>query len=258
MKRAIIQKGIYATIALGAVSLIVGLCGCNTEKLPDFHPDATATTVQIKREAGMEIALEPFFDPQRTRQFFGINAVAEGVGIMFVRISNNTSNQIFLVEKKNFQFLLPGVFSGQNPDTNTSERVNARYQQNSANRLAMQNAWADAVMTAERNAQISTRFQPGMGQPSPMENASMALAGADIVTFLFEFSRFSHSTEVQRNFVDKEMPDQTLAPGQSMDGFLYYVIAPKNRKWASGGMMKVDMTETKSRESISMIIPLSP
>jgi len=242
---------------LGLFSLNVLLCGCNTEKLPDYHSDATATTVQIKREAGMEIALDPFIDSRRSRQFFGLNATDEGIGIIFVRISNYTSNQTFLVEKKNCQFLLPGVSAGQNPDTKTSERVNARLQQDSDRTLAMQTAWADAVMNAERNAQISTRFQPDMGQSSAVESASMALAGADVMTFLFQFAKLSHSTEVQRNFVDKEMPDQTLAPGQSMNGFLYYVIAPKNHKWASAGMMKVDMTETRSHESISMIIPFS-
>jgi hypothetical protein len=71
---------------------------------------------------GVEVAVDPFVESERTEKYFDINAVAEGIGIVFVRVSNNTSNQTFIVEKKNFQLVLAGSSSDENADTQTIER----------------------------------------------------------------------------------------------------------------------------------------
>ena len=83
------------------------------------------------------------------------------------------------------------------------------------------------------------------------------MSGGDAVTFIMQLYKVSRDSEVTRNFVAKEMPDQTLSPGESMEGFIYYRIAPKNRQWSRGGKMKVSLTDTKSQEPMLMTIPWS-
>ena len=168
----------------------------------------------------MEVALDPFVESGRTEEYFGINAAAEGIGIVFVRVSNNTTNQTFLVEKKNFQLVLAGVSSGQNVETNSIERSTAGGQ----------------------TVAIVGAVASGLGGMAVM------IVGGSMI---------SHSMEIQRNFVGKEMPDQTLAPGENMEGFVYYRPVPKNGAWSRGATMKINMTETTSHENISMTIPLS-
>jgi hypothetical protein len=257
MKSVIIQTRPFATISLGALSLITLLCGCSTARLTDFHPDATASTVRIGWEAGMEIALDPFVEPQRTQQFFGINAVANGIRIVFVRVSNNTTNQTFLVEKKNFQFLPARVSSGQNADTETSERYGAAAQHDRDTAVAAHLEYDNAVIGGAINAQEHARIPPTLDRTTPAANVAMGTIGGDAVFGLIELAKLSHATEVERNFVGKEMPDQTLAPGQSMEGFIYYRTVPKDREWSRGATMKISLTETKNHEPISMTIPLS-
>ena len=193
------------------------LAGCGTDRLPDYNSSprtAAAPTVRTGRESGMEAALDPFVEPSRTKQYFGINAAAEGIGIVFARISNHTTNQTFLVQKANFHLIPAGAASGQNAETKTIERDK------------------DTGMVME---------MVGAG-------GLMGLAGASMV---------AHAAEAQRNFVSKEMPDQTLAPGESMEGFIYYTPVPTAGSWARGARMKINLTDTKSRETLSLTVPLS-
>ncbi len=220
MKKAMIQTSAYAAIALGAVSLITLACGCSTAKLPDYHPGATAATERTRRDAGVEIALDPFVERQRTDQFFGIDAAHDGIGIVFVRIFNNTPDHVFLVEKKDFQLLLAGASSGQNAGAQKVER-----------------GTAGGEATAMVGAAVS-----GLG------GLALVLAGNSMV---------SHATEVRRNFVGKEMPDQTLPPGQNMEGFIYFQPVPKDAGWARGATLRINLTDTKSHGPVSMAIPLS-
>ncbi|MGO9246671.1 MAG: hypothetical protein ACLPT4_04210 [Verrucomicrobiia bacterium] len=228
-KNVKMQTRLFATISLGGLLLSTLLCGCSTPRLTDFHPDATASTVRIGREAGVEIALDPFVEPQRTRQFFGIDAVANGIGIVFARISNNTTDQILLVEKKDFQFHFAGVSSGQNADIGTSERYGAAAQRD-----------RDAAATARSSEYDNVVGAITAENPTPVALIDLAKA-----------------TEVQRNLLGKEMPDQTLAPGQSMEGFIYYRIAPNEREWFRGATMRINLTDTTSHEPVSLTIPLS-
>ena len=75
----------------------------------------------------------------------------------------------------------------------------------------------------------------------------LGLAGASMV---------AHAAEAQRNFVSKEMPDQTLAPGESMEGFIYYTPVAKSG-WSRGARMTIKLTDTKTHQPRSMTIPLS-
>jgi len=57
--------------------------------------------------------------------------------------------------------------------------------------------------------------------------------------------------------VGKELPDQTLAPGERMDGFIYYPLAAKDAGWVHGAALKVTLPETQSHGKVATAIPLS-
>jgi hypothetical protein len=209
------------SLSAGLLALVLLAFGCSTApRLPDYHAAATASTARLGRQAGVEISLDPFLDRQRTQPFFGIDAVGDGIGIVFVHISNKSPDRTLLVEKKNFQLVPAGTSDGQVANGNQIERGTGG---------AQATAWLGASMAS-------------LG--------GLALIG-------IASSSISHATEVQRNFVGKEMADQTLAPGQDMEGFLYFTPVPKNAEWIRGAAVKVDLTATKTHESLAMTIPLS-
>jgi hypothetical protein len=211
----------YLSLSAGLLALVLLGFGCSTgPPLPDYHAAATSSTARLGRGAGVEISLDPFIENQRTKQFFGIDAVEDGIGIVFVHISNKSPDRTLLVEKKNFQLVPAGTSDGQVANGNQIERGTGG---------AQATAWLGASMAS-------------LG--------GLALIG-------IASSSISHATEVQRNFVGKEMADQTLAPGQDMEGFLYFTPVPKNAEWIRGAAVKVDLTATKTHESLAMTIPLS-
>lgn len=207
-------------IIITSALLLSFLTGCSTERITDYQPTSTSVRERTAQVLGVEVAVDPFVESERTEKYFDINAVAEGIGIVFVRVSNNTSNQTFIVEKKNFQLVLAGSSSDENADTQTIERSTSG------------------------------------GQAVAITGAVVGSFGGMAIMFIGG-SMISHSMEIQRNFVGKEMPDQTLAPGESMKGFIYYSPVPKNAAWPRGAKMKINLTETKSHESVSTTIPLS-
>lgn len=169
----------------------------------------------------MEITLDPFVEPQRTRQFFGINAAAEGIGIVFARISNSTPSQTFLIEKRNFQLVPAGASSAQQAATNSIER-------------GIQGGQGIALV--------------GLATSGGLLGGVLLGVGGNMI---------SHSLQIQQNFIEKEMPDQTLAPGQIMEGFIYYRPVPRDGGWSRGASVRINLNETKSQKTLSITIPLS-
>ena len=60
---------------------------------------------------------------------------------------------------------------------------------------------------------------------------------------------------VQHNFVQAEFLDQTLSPGQSAGGFVYFQI--KNGRGLSGGVFKAIIPDLRSQQSTRMEIPIN-
>ena len=85
------------------LTCLILLTGCVTPKIPDYHPTATSSTDRVVQQSGVEIAVDPFVESERTKQYFDLDAVADGIAILQVRVNNQTTNQTFFVRKKDFQ-----------------------------------------------------------------------------------------------------------------------------------------------------------
>lgn len=191
--------------------------GCYaTGKIVDYDPATTTPTERVAKQSGVEVALDPFIENERSKEYFKINATSDGVAILHVRIVNETADQTFLVEKKNFQ-LTTDQGSGSTGASNKIERSKKD---------------ADTILWIGAVTGSLGLFQLG---------AAMA----------------SRSSEIQRNFVSKEMGDQTLSPGQSMEGFIYFTLLKPGIDWTHLTSVKASLTDTKSHQTILFSIPLS-
>jgi hypothetical protein len=85
---------------------------------------------------------------------------------------------------------------------------------------------------------------------------AVTLAGVDAL-YLAGLASVSQSTEVQRNFTAKEMADATLPPGKSMEGFIYFTPVKEGVDWTRTAAVKINLTETITRQVIELNIPLS-
>src|ERR1035441_7841964 len=82
---------IKTLILLASSSLM--LAGCSTPQSMDYQPGISVGTERVGQTPEAEIALDPFVDRERTKKFFGIDAMDNGIAILHVRIVNKTANQ---------------------------------------------------------------------------------------------------------------------------------------------------------------------
>ncbi|MGA2788880.1 MAG: hypothetical protein ABSF60_15270 [Verrucomicrobiota bacterium] len=85
----------------------------------------------------------------------------------------------------------------------------------------------------------------------------MGVIGAGALMGLVGIAMVSHAAEVQRNFMSKEMGDQTLAPGENMEGFIYFAPVNHGEDWTRTATVKIKLAETKTQQSIELKLPLS-
>ena len=206
-------------IIIASCSLPLLLAGCGTAPIKPYQAASSSTSERTAQASGVEVALDPFVESSRTKEYFDVDAVANGLAILHVRVVNTTSNQTYLVEKKNFQLLRNGAedLAGDGKRTEGSNT--------GANVIA----WGGLVVYG-------------------------ALTPAAMLTSM---SMISRATEVQRNFTAKEMGDQTLSPGQSMEGFLYFTPVKKGEDWSRVAVVQANLMSTKDHQVIELRIPLS-
>jgi len=197
--------------AFGA--LLVFFTGCGTTRIREYQAAFPSVSERTAQESGVTVALDPFVEKARTEKYFDINAVANGIAILHVRVANRTTDRTFFVKKEGFQLLRDGAGSL----TGDGKKV-------------------------ERSSPAGQVIGVvGMG-------ALMGLVGSAMV---------SHATEVQRNFTSKEMGDQTLSPGESTEGFIYFAPLKHGEDWTRTAAVKARMADTKTRQFIEFNVPLA-
>lgn len=192
------------------------LAGC-TISIPDYQPASPPLTERTGQASGVEVALDPFIERERTEKYFDIDAVAKGIAILHVRVVNKTADQTFLVRKDNFQLVPNETAVGLTTD---GKQVKP----------------SEPVV-----GQI-----PGERGPTPGIYSLFGGTGKELLP-----------SEIRRNFVGKEMVDQTLSAGQSMEGFIYFSSVEKGEDWSGTTSVDVSLTEIKTHQVKEFTIPLS-
>lgn len=202
-------------IIIVSCALLLSLTGGCTARIRDYQLAASSTSERTAQAAGVGVALDPFVEKARTENYFNIDAVANGIAILHVRVANKTTDQTFLVKKESFQLLRNG---------------------------------AGGLTSNGKKIECSSPALYTIGKVDTVVIALTGLIGSAIL---------SHSAEIQRNFTSKEMGDQTLSPGQSMEGFIYFAPVNHGEDWTHTATVKINLTETKTQQFIELNVPLS-
>jgi hypothetical protein len=165
--------------------------------------------------AEVEVTVDPFSDHDRSQKYFDIDAVDNGIAILYVRVVNKTVDQTFVLKKENLHLSKNGAgeLTGGGDKINTSDSMGA--------------------------AQVMSVV--GVG-------GLMGALGAAMI---------AHDDTVRMNFTNKEMGDQTLSPGQSTDGFVYFAPIKKGEDWTRGTVVQVKLIPTKDQPPLELKIPLA-
>lgn len=75
--------------------------GCATSmKIPQYGYDPSSKSQLTKESGGLRVVVDPFFDRERSKTYFGVNAAENGLAILFLRLENVGSVPTYLVRKE--------------------------------------------------------------------------------------------------------------------------------------------------------------
>ncbi len=202
--------------AVAILVLALNLGACSTARLADYRPPSVSATTRRVESSGVEVAVDPFVENDRTKEYFALDATDEGIAILYLRIANKTADQTFLVEKKNILLLPRGATEGT----------------------------ASSDKKIERSQSLATGL------------AYTSVAAGGMALLFTAMAIRSRSTEVQRNLTSKEMPDATLSPGRSMEGFVYFTPVAKGGDWSRGATVRISMPDTRTQSLLTFDVRL--
>jgi hypothetical protein len=180
------------------------------------YPGGAGPRAQTRAAQGLAITADPFVDRQRAESYFAVNPEGKGVAIVYVRAENHSPDATWLVNEENM-FLV------------------------------------DGAGTAGPNA-----HDQGVRGDYAAANA-VGMAGAVVLSLpmLFASGKLTSDAMVkEKNFVDKEWRNQTLSPGQSAEGFVYFNFGKKTN-WIENAALRIDSLNTRNQQTNTVIVPLS-
>jgi hypothetical protein len=200
--------------SLTALALAVIATGCGTMKIPPYTGGFSNTALSLDSQ-GIVITAEPWTDSKKINKFFELDAQNRGLGIIYVRAENKSTDANWLLTEENCR-LVNTAWAGGDVQ---KQRIEGEYGGASAV------GWTGAVLV------------------SPV---MIGIAG----------KLLSDATIMERNMVDKEWRNQTLAPGHSAEGFFYFSV-PKKTNWVAGTALQVNTLNTRNQQTSTLLIPLN-
>lgn len=169
-----------------------------------------------RESEGLRITADTFSDRQRAETYFHTDPQGDRTIIVDLRAENRSTNATWLLTEESMYLV----------DAAGIVRGNAHDQQ-----LEQSKAASEAVGYAGAVA-ISL----------PMMFASNKLNSDAMVK--------------EKNFVDQEWRNQTLSPGQSASGFIYFRLG-KATNTLAGASLRFDCLNTRNQQTNSITIPLA-
>ncbi len=206
---------------MSAVSLALAGTGCGTMTIPPYTagPSKQAKTVESQ---GLTITAESIQDKERADTYFKVSPVYRGIGIIYLQAENKSTNATWLLNEENIHL----IFTAKAGDLNAhDQKVKGDYS----------GAQASFATTIAMELIFIPLAVPGV---------FMTMKAA------------SDASVIEKNFVDKEWHNQTLSPGQSAQGFVYYNL-DKQPKWADSASLKIDCLNITSQQTNTFNIPMA-
>jgi len=164
----------------------LGLIGCTSYEPTSDLPEASLQTLPELVETGaFAVGADPYVETERQEALFNADLVARGILAVLILAENRGDRAVFL-RRSDVRLRLP---SGRSVASGSIDAVASRFQ-------------------VERASGFWPTFLFGMA--GQFASASMA-RGAEV--------------DRRKDYSAKELEDTTLAPGESVQGFVFFVLA---------------------------------
>jgi len=208
-------------LIISAAFLVLAGTGCGTLTIPQYTtgPSKQARTVESQ---GLTITAEPILDKERADTYFKVNPTYRGIGIIYLQAENKSADATWLLAEENMSLHVAA----------TNCDMNAHNQKVKGDYSGAQASFAAAIV---------------------MEIVFIPLAVPGI---FMTMKAASDASVIEKNFVDKEWHNQTLSPGQSAQGFIYFNL-DKQPKWANSAILRIDCPNITNQQTNTFTIPLT-
>ncbi|MCX6906712.1 MAG: hypothetical protein NTY01_01575 [Verrucomicrobia bacterium] len=197
-------------------ALAVGAAGCATPTYPTYQSGAAIGTGRSVSNEGITVTVDPILQKERSIQYFGFYQADGRLVIIHISARNTTRDRSFHLLRKNIRLLPPS----------------------SVEKSAL----------GEGKVDRSTSVGEGV--------AMFGFAALSLPAIFAGAQMIADQTAVRHNMVTKELPEGTLSPGESLEGFVYYQFADKQPSM-NGGKVIVTLTEAGSGKNISFPFELN-
>ncbi len=169
-------------------SLLMLISGCATAPLPELTIKPASQYLLTQDKDGLKIAIDPFLEPERQKEFFRDNLLAKGILPVLIIVENKSGGSVFYLQK-------------DQASVSFSEKESA-----------------GSVVTSGRSL---TYESPDKGVKAAFYVSPL------IVASIWQSSENKREATTQI-MVNNELRERTLNPNESQHGFLFFKLAGEN------------------------------
>jgi hypothetical protein len=198
----------------------VFVTGCGTMKIPPYTGGPTSAAVS-RENKGLVITADPWSDRKKVDTYFKADVQKRGLALIYLRAENKSTNANWLVNERSFHLVDAAGVGGD------------------VRKNKIEGEYGGAEAVGWTGASI----------------AAVTVVGG-LVMVAVSSKLLSDASVMEKNIVDKEWRNQTLAPGQSAEGFLYFDVGKKTN-WVSTAALRLDCLNTRNQQTSTLIVPLA-
>lgn len=176
-----------------------------------------SAAAQTRESQGLVVTADPLTDDARAREFFREDLKGIGAAVVYLKAENRSPDAAWLLRLEDMH--LADASGAGGPDGH-GEAIEGDF------------AAANAVGTA----------------------------GAVLISFPMMFASAKLTSDAlvkQKNYIDKEWRNQTLSPGQSAEGFVYFHVPPDDA-WSTARSLRLDCLNVRNQQTLTLVVPLQP
>ena len=158
-----------------------------------FAPHDSSRGTVLKNEAGLELLVDPVLEGDRQKACFGYEPLKEGIMPIFICAKNVSTSQSFLLSKTNMGLSFPGAKGGSTQP--------------------------------KENATKSGNFAITVGVAGLITQSPIIMVWGSILPGL--------DAEKTQNLLKQQFDDNTVSPGASKQGYIYFPLPKKVRDFSS-------------------------
>lgn len=172
-----------------AITLPILTMSCTFTKYPDYKVPPLAQHYLAQNKENLFVAIEPFYDKGKTKDYFGVDLLSHNILPIFVAVENHNSSSSFMLLKEKFSISKPD--NRKHTDTSGSQSISSAY--------------SSTVKTG--NVLVSS-----------------GLIVAPLILIGVGSKMQADGSAVKYNLITKELQSESIPPNKSQQGFVYFQL----------------------------------